>query len=213
MNYITLSSTPLGYIFDNIFNKHHIPVELRIIIFGYLKIHDISHYFGNFNICVELDCLFNKKTLDQHHKLDRFLKDKLSLIKTQINSLCFNCTNQEDETLLISLTRQYTKYLNQDLINKQFFDKRVKFYTHLKNGSYISKYYECVNGFSSSEIIKKRRNRRIASMCKRLEYNWAPRHFYDFSKKYLQKILETNNVKYYKSWTKKRLINAYYQNV
>ena len=215
MNYITLTSTPLGYIFDNIFNKYKIPLELRIMIFEYLNTRDIR-YFGNLNICVELDCLFNKKTLDKHYERELILNDKVNLVKTQINSLCFTCTTSEEETLLISLTRKYNTYRTQELINKQFSDTREKFYTKLNksenNPKYyrgqtrvpgytrgISKYYECVKCFDNSEQIITDRNRHIRCMYLKLEYNKKPIKMYRYLKKDLQKILENNNVKYYKS--------------
>ena len=212
MNYLTLSTAHNGNIFRYIFDKYRIPLELRIIIFYNLTRYDLFHFFKNVNLCLEIDCVFNAETVNKVKQLQDELGYEQEMVKTQIQSICpSNCKDKESQDLLLTLIQKYNEYEIMDSSYKTFFDTRVKFYTQLAHNSYISKYYECVDGFNKSDLVRNRKFKRIDRKLRTKEQILISSSGY--FKKDLIKILETNNVPYYNSWNKKRMVNAYYQNV
>lgn len=222
MNYLSLVTLCPTYIFEIIFNKYNIPLELVIIIFNNLEKKDLFNFYKNFTVSIEIQCIFNKKIIEQLNYDKVTLQNKINLTKTKINSLCFSCKSQESRELLLILITEYNTYeqINEQKINR-FFSIRDRFYKKMMGAgrapSFILKYYECVNDFNHSEIIKQRRERYIK--CKfNPEFPYYIKHnptitvSYDrCKKKDLFGILDTNQIKYYKSWNKTRLVNAYYK--
>ena len=202
--------------FNYIFNKYKLPLELRIIIFDNLERKDLFNLYKNLNVSIEIQCLFNKQILDEWIKKKINIEREYECTYTKINSLCFNCTDEYSKLLLLSLIDKYNQYKIELANINTFFDVREIFFKRLRHGKYsfINKYYECVKLFNTnSEIIVKRKKNRINSLYYYLESNQNLVNKYNHSKKELIEILTNHGIRYYKSWNKTRLVNAYYQNV
>lgn len=215
MNYLALQMLHPTYIFELLFTKYNIPLELIIIIFEYIDKKDLFNFYKNFTNALEIHCIFNKELFDKWNKDYVKLQNKINITKKKINNLCFNCKNNESQELLLNYIK---KYNTQETILQQkyitFFNTRTKFLTKMSNNSFILKYYECVQNFNRSEIIKRRREtyikHKFSNNIKQKPTIWVS---YDkCQKKNLIKILDENNIEYNKSWNKSRLVNAYYKN-
>ena len=215
MNYISLIDTPIGYMFDCIFRKYNIPLEISIIIFSNLEKKDLLNLYKKFNVCIELHCIFNQYILDTWINKKKDIENKKVCLINQINYL----KQRNDVYSKIRLLLLIENYKECNVENRDiniFFQVREKFFNRIKKGknSYIYRYYECKKLFNAnSELITKRKILRIQSIYNYLEKNLRLINIYNSSKKSLIELLSSNGVNYYKSWNKSRLIKAYYQNV